>query len=211
MMSTVLRRGEPWLSLPFGRGLHASPRLLGRWSETEDQLLLNKYAELGPAWTVLSLAIASRSPVECRRRWLMLSGSLEGLGPEARRLVYEEGYEWHQGRLIKIPMERVVAGPMAKLAAGIPPVRFRSQRRKGGWCQMERVAVQEGLEQYGPNWKLIAAKLQYRSPTQCRNMMLRRSILWNLDIARRLPQVKTILASGSQLLVGDAKEDCNNS
>lgn len=158
------------------RYLHASALRLHRWTTAEDGLLRSKYTELGPAWTLLSLSLNSRSPVECRRRWLSLSGALEGLSPEARRLVYEEGYEFHQGRLIRIPMEQIVPGPFSKLAASIERVRFRSQRRLLGWGTMERLAVREGYEQYGPNWSFIARRLQFRTGRQCRNMMLRRHV-----------------------------------
>lgn len=158
------------------RYLHSSALRLHRWTATEDEMLKRKYTELGPAWTLLSLSLNSRSPVECRRRWLSLSGALENLPSETRRLVYEEGYELHQGRLIKIPMEQIVPGPFAKLAASIERVRFRSQRRLLGWGTMERLAVREGYEQYGPNWSFIARRLQFRTGRQCRNMMLRRHI-----------------------------------
>lgn len=158
------------------RSLHASAPRLHRWTAAEDELLASKHAELGPAWTLLSLSLNSRSPVECRRRWLHLSGALEGLSPPLRRLVYEEGYEVHQGRLIRIPMEQIVPGPFTRLAASVTRVQFRSQRRLAGWGTMERLAVREGYEQYGPNWSFIARRLQFRTGRQCRNMMLRRHI-----------------------------------
>jgi hypothetical protein len=151
----------------------------------EDELLTNRYDELGPAWTVLSLGLQSRSPIECRRRWLIISGALEELSPENYKLIYEEGYERHNGRLIKVPKERIVAGPFARLAAAVEPVRFRSERRRGGWQQSEYMAVQEGLEQYGPRWDFIAKRMQYRTGRQCRNMMQRRYIGWNANLIEK--------------------------
>lgn len=168
----------------FCRSLHFSRlSLSSRWTAAEDALLLKRYEELGPAWTALSLGIQSRSPTECRRRWLLLSGTLEGLTALERTLVYNEGYEKHDGQLIKIPQERIVAGPFAKMAAAIEPVRFRTQRKRGGWTPQEVMAVREGYEQYGPRWDCIARKLQYRTGTQCRNMMRNRFIAWGHHLA----------------------------
>lgn len=163
----------------LARAFHASCMLQHRWVASEDALLLEKYKELGPAWTLLSLSIRSRSPTECRRRYLTISGKLEGLSPAEHKLVYEDGYEMHNGLLIKIPQERIVSSPFARLAAAIPPVRFRSLRRRQGWTPMEIMAVQEGFEQYGPRWDVIARRLQYRTDRQCRNMMQRRFITWS--------------------------------
>jgi hypothetical protein len=163
----------------FSRNFHASPMLSGRWTSSEDALILKEYAKLGPAWTALSFSVLGRSPIECRRRWLTLSGTLTTLSPQARQLVYTEGYEEHSGRLIKVPMERIVASPFAKLAAMVQPVRFRGERKRGGWSKEEIMAVQEGVLQYGPRWNFIAEKLQYRTGRQCRNMMQRRFIAWS--------------------------------
>lgn len=166
-----------WPLLP--RHFHTSGVSFGRWTLAEDTTLLKKYEELGPSWTVMALSLQSRSPTECRRRWLNLSGTLEGLPKDIRRLVYEEGYEMHSGRLIKIPVERIVSGPFKRLAAAVEPVRFRGERRRKGWSPTERMAVQEGFEQYGPRWDFIAKSLQFRTGRQCRNMMLRRYVNWS--------------------------------
>lgn len=171
------------------RNFQTTRLLLNRWTGEEDALLLGRYEELGPAWTVISMGIRSRSPMECRRRWLILSGALEGLNAEEYRLVYVEGYERLNKRLVRVPMERIVASPFAKLASMIDQVRFRSQRKKGGWSQIERLAVWQGLDQYGPNWQLIADKMQYRTPQQCRNLMLRRFVSLGL-FDKCLPEYK---------------------
>lgn len=163
------------------RYFHASLKRFGRWTAAEDELLLQKHKEFGPAWTALSLEVISRSPTECRRRWLTISGALENLSDTERKLIYEDGYEKYGNQLIKIPQERIVAGPFAKLAAAVEPVGFRSQRRQVGWGTMERLAVREGYEQYGPSWTFIARKLQYRTGRQCRNMMMRRYVECNED------------------------------
>lgn len=187
MMTMIGRR--------FCRFFRSSSVLFGRWTAAEDQLLLQRYDELGPAWTLLALGIRSRSPIECRRRYLQVSGALEKLTPKQHDLIYNEGYELHPDgtTLVKVPMERIVAGPFAKLAAAVEPVRFRRERRKRGWSQMERLAVQEGVEQYGPNWSLIARKLQFRSATQCRNMMIRRVI--KFDEGRLFKACPSLLAA----------------
>lgn len=173
------------------RTFHSSPILFSRWTAVEDTLLLKKYEELGPAWTVLSLCIKSRSPIECRRRWLMIGGSLEGLDEEEHKKVYEDGYDKVGNQFIQFPMEQIAPGPFAKMAAAVQPVGLRSQRKRGGWSLLEKLAVREGFEQYGPNWKLIASKLQYRTPIQCRNMMMKHYALYNTDLLRPLMKKHT--------------------
>lgn len=152
--------------------------LSSRWTAAEDTLLLKRYEEFGPAWTVLALGIRSRSPTECRRRWLTVTLTVKELDPEERRLVYEEGYEKHGDQLVKVPQERILPGPFAMLAATIKKVRFRSQRKLGGWTNEEIMTVQEGYEQNGPRWDLIAKRMQFRTGRQCRNMMQKRFIEW---------------------------------
>ncbi|PJF19097.1 hypothetical protein PSACC_01065 [Paramicrosporidium saccamoebae] len=187
------------MQLRLIRTFHASRLALSRWTGAEDATIMAKYEELGPAWTVLSLSVPSRSPIECRRRWLTLNGAMTNLPETDRRLVYNDGYELHNGRLIKIPMERISAGPFAKLVAMVKPVRFRRDRKRGGWSKEEIMAVQEGVEQYGPRWNFIAAKLQYRTGRQCRNMMQSRFISWGRHLVRsKLPLVEE--GKGSELL-----------
>lgn len=178
------------MKLNFSRGFHASRRLFGRWTEAEDKIILDTYEELGPAWTVLAFKVNSRSPVECRRRWLTLTNALTDLSPEERRLVYEDGYEFHNGRLIKIPMENIVASPFAKMAAAVEPARFRGQRKREGWSLMERMALREGFETVGAQWNLIAEKIQFRTGVQCRNMMQRQFIGYNQHLLGDLLTLK---------------------
>lgn len=171
--------------ISYSRSFHNSALRFGRWTAAEDTLLQEKYQELGPAWTILSLFIKSRSPIECRRRWLMLSGSLTGLNEAERKLVYEDGYDKVGDQMVLFPMEQVTPGPFAKMVASVKPVGFRSQRKAGGWGTFEKLAVREGFEQYGPNWKFIASKLQYRTPRQCRNMILKRYAMHNLNLLQK--------------------------
>jgi hypothetical protein len=107
----------------------------------------------------------------------------------------------HNGKLVKIPMENIVAGPFHKLAAAIPPVRFRSQRKRSGWGTLERLAVREGYEQYGPNWSLIARRLQYRTATQCRKMMMNQFIEYAFSDEQNAQGMDEIsLSGGSEIL-----------
>lgn len=155
---------------------HASRTLLSGWKPQEDAKLLKRYEKIGPSWTMLAMQMPSRSPEECRRRYLRLSGQLEGLPAETARLIYIDGYEMHNGELMMIPRETVVSNPFQKAARAVDPVRFRSQRKRQGWTPMERIAVREGFEQLGPSWDTIARSLQYRTGPQVRNFMLRQSV-----------------------------------
>jgi len=159
------------------RSFHGSNILLrGPWTSREDAEVKKQYDRWGPAWTAIAIKIPSRSPVEVRRRYLRLSGTLASLSKAEEKLVNDEDWEPVNKRLMRIPMETIVRGPFARLAAAVPLVRFRSQRRGEGWTMLEQMALREGYEQYGPRWDHIARQMQYRSGRQCRNFMQRKYI-----------------------------------
>ncbi len=164
---------------PLARAFHATAPLCHRWEAAEDANIRALYAKYGPAWTVVALRVPGRSPVECRRRHLVLEGALAGLPEGHKRLIYEENYEVRpDGSLIRVPMERIEASPFARVASSIAPVRFRRDRTRAPWSAHEMMAIREGFEQYGPRWDLIAKPLQYRTERQVRNVIVRRYIDW---------------------------------
>lgn len=131
------------------RHFHPSPQSLSRWTNLEDQKLLQRYEKIGQAWTVLSLGLNSRSPVECRRRILKLTGQLKGIesNKELMDAVYVKDYEIHNGRLLKIPSEKIVSTPFQRLSVAAPYQRYRSQRKKLGWAPVELLALRQAYEQ----------------------------------------------------------------
>jgi hypothetical protein len=52
---------------------YLSPHLNnGTWSETEDELLRQKFAEFGPRWSILKKFFSNRSDVNIKNRWATL-------------------------------------------------------------------------------------------------------------------------------------------
>lgn len=53
---------------------YANPNLSHEdWSEEEDQLLLEKYNEIGPKWTIMAEIFKTRSANDLRYRWIYLN------------------------------------------------------------------------------------------------------------------------------------------
>ncbi len=158
-------------------------RLYGAWKPSEDKLLSAAYEKYGPAWTVVSFDVPSRSPIECRKRHLKLSGVLESpelqRNPDLYHAVFEEGYEiGKDGVLIQFPIEKIEESPLAKLSAGLERNRRKARNRKEGedWSEDEILVVREGYETYGPNWNFIAKRLYKRTPKEVKDLMQRISI-----------------------------------
>ena len=134
---------------PIIQKFHSSAQSLSRWTSIEDQKLLKRYDTIGQAWTLLSLGMNSRSPIECRRRILKLTGQLKGIdsNKELMDALYVKDYEMHNGRLLKIPTERILSTPFQRLSAAAPYQRYRSQRKKSGWASVELLALRQAYEQ----------------------------------------------------------------
>lgn len=132
------------------------------------------YSEIGPAWDSIAQALPGRGSEECRKRFHRenLPASIKS---ELEHRLLLDGYEYHQGRFIKIPVES--AGSRTHLYLSyiplIPYARSRSARRKAGWHSTEDMAIQEAHDLFGPNWEAIAKNLKHRTPTQCKNRLLR--------------------------------------
>lgn len=143
------------------------------WKPHEDHKLQAAYDKHGPAWTVVSFAVNSRTPVDCRKRYLKLSGVLEGVDARVREDVFQGGYEFgRDGHLIRVPMEQIEKSPMTMLADKLP----RRTRRSGPeWSDPEILLVREAFETYGPNWEVIAKLLSKRTPEEVQKLMERQS------------------------------------
>lgn len=154
------------------RPLTTSARLYGAWQAAEDQLLQASFEAHGPAWTVVSFNVPSRSPTDCRKRHLQLSATLKAerlKDPRAFHAVFQDGFELAtEGRFVKFPVETVEATPLAKLCERLPE---RTNRQAATWSEQERLVVREAYETLGANWKLIARRLSKRTPEETRLMM----------------------------------------
>ncbi len=149
-------------------------RLASRWTAAEDGQLARRFAEVGPAWTVLALGIPSRSPLEVRRRILALAYGAPPAAPSAAHSAYSSlDIELHGDRLVRIPAERVLPGPASLAAAAVRGTRERRVHRLAGWSRAEMVAVRQAYEEMGPNWRRMAGMLQWRTPAACRNVLFR--------------------------------------
>jgi len=163
-------------------------RLYGAWKSAEDKLLLEAYEKHGPAWTIVSFAVPSRSPTECRKRHIRLSGILEtderlrdGRLAEA---VYQEGFELAKdgSHLVRVPEPVIEESPLAKLSGALPKLRRRKEQdmresEEGRpWTELEQFVMREAYEVYGPNWKVIAGRLERRSPEEVKAFMEQQAI-----------------------------------
>lgn len=41
------------------------------------------------------------------------------------------------------------------------------------WLEIERLALQQAYDEFGPNWELIARRMQRRTPGECARMLLK--------------------------------------
>lgn len=149
-------------------------RFYGAWKTNEDGLLNTAFEKHGPAWTVVSFNIAGRTPDECRKRHLKLSGTLESSDrlkdPRAFHAVFHDGFDLAKdGTFVRFPREQIEENPITKLAARIP---YTKKKKNGAeWTLEEKLVVREGYEMWGPNWNLISTKLRKRTPEEVRTMM----------------------------------------
>jgi hypothetical protein len=146
------------------------------WKQEEDQSLVDAFKKHGPAWTVVSFAVRSRSPVECRKRHLSLSGTvskLKEMHPRDRDLIFQEGYEMGKdGYLIKFPEPVIEVSPYKKLAEQLPQKIKKKGANGRPWTELERMVVREAYEALGPNWLVISKVLVKRTPKEIHSMMI---------------------------------------
>lgn len=157
-------------------------RLLGAWKPEEDALLRAGLEKHGPAWTLLSFSLPGRTPQECRKRQLTLSGQLKTdsrlKDPRAFHAVFHEGFELAaDGGFVRVPSEEIGETPVARLAAGLD--RSRTRRAGRPWEEGEKMVVREGYEIMGRNWKWIAARLHRRTPEEVQALMEEMSAEFN--------------------------------
>jgi Myb-like DNA-binding domain len=164
------------------RTFHCTHIMKRAWNVADDEKLLKTHTDYGPVWGVVSRSFPSRSPRECRKRWLLLTMAISTADPalqsrEERLLI--EGYERHGNRWIRFPVEDPGPSPFRRIAAAIPWFKFARDKRKAGWPLVERMALREGFEQHGRNWSFIANQMSKRSATECQKRLVEEFILTN--------------------------------
>lgn len=208
------------LIIPRRFFFHSTPILCRRWQAAEDEQLTKRYEKYGPSWTLISFRLNRRTPEDCRKRHLVLSGRLESIKRSAdRQQLYQNGIESVDlERAIQIPNERIEPSPFAILAAKLPKRRLRQVKRENprnldSWSELEQLVVREGYEQYGPDWKRIAQRLSRRTPAQVKRMMEDRFLLWSVANSPVQPNedalVKAIRDISKESLIEPIKEDQN--
>lgn len=165
-------------------------RSISRWLAEEDGNLIKLHEEYGPAWSVIATKCAGRTAVECRRRYLTLKDVIKSddtLDKEIKRehSKIRDGWEFtSEGDCIKVPIDELGYTPYHTLAAKVPKLKHRWERK--GWSMEEKRAVYEGFFEFGPDnnnssvlsgWDRIAKGLQRRTGDQCRRLYEREFIL----------------------------------
>lgn len=163
------------------RGLHASVPLCRSWRPSEDTRLLARFQRYGPVWDLIQLGFIGRRPQECRRRWLHVSGLLAKYSSDRRaQELLLGGYEPHHGSdntelWLRFPIENAGPSPFARFCAQLPEYRRRRLKRKAGWPEIEKMALQQGFDELGPNWEAIAKEMHRRTLGQCRRFLEHRN------------------------------------
>lgn len=192
-------------------------RLLRRWTESCDSTLLENYEKYGPTWGLIASKLPGRKGVECRKRWLNLSGVLEAEHYESDKQLWIDGYERMtrsdgQKGWIKVPdVEVLPEGPFERIAKYLPKFKAKWAKKEAGWNEQELLCLREGYEQYivpileaksekehdvserdeMEGWTYISRKFSHRTATQCRNFFYKQHVLWNSN--KKIQEVESDL------------------
>ena len=98
--------------------------------------------------------------------------------------VYQEGFELAKdgSHLVRVPEPVIEESPLAKLSGALPKLRRRKEQdmresEEGRpWTELEQFVMREAYEVYGPNWKVIAGRLERRSPEEVKAFMEQQAI-----------------------------------
>jgi len=183
------------------RPFHSSSILFRAWGQSDDKKLLDRYNRYGPSWTFLSFTIPHRTPDECRKRILHLTGRISSslnLHPKDREKMFHHAMEFEpnennssdnssssngisdgdgglkvKGKWHSYPPTPISPSPYLILASKIRKKTMK-ERWNPQWTQMEIWALREGYDQWGDNWTKIAYRIPRRTPAQCRKFMEKR-------------------------------------
>jgi histone H3/H4 len=182
-----------------------SLRLFRRWTEECDSKLMEVYEKYGPAWSFLASQLPGRNGMECRRRWLHLSGTLEAERFEADKKLWLDGYEritlpsTGQKGWIRVPdVEKIPENPFERIAKHLPKFKTSWMKKRAGWSEIELMALREAYEQFivpleegekgeveeekiNQIWAQIAKRFSRRTGPQCRNFFHKQHIFWDSE------------------------------
>lgn len=139
------------------------------WTEADDRLLRSAVDRLGKGhWQRVALTLSGRSPVQCHRRWRLIS----------HRQFQERTWTDTEDQLLRAWTS--VKGPTnwTGCAALLDGRSARQCRRRWithlaaegiEWTQRENDRVLADFHQFGPNWPLIAMRIGNRSESSVRN------------------------------------------
>ena len=151
---------------------------------------MERYERFGPAWHLIQLGFTGRRPDECRYKWIHLSGLVDRYSHNSdAQQKLKEGWEPHSsGVWLKFPVEDPGLSTFRRLCAMLPTYPRRFIKRRAGWPEIEAFAVQQGIDEYGPNWEIIANEMHRRNKGQCKRFMEHRHVLCNAIEATRLEE-----------------------
>lgn len=184
-------------------GFRNSLRLFRRWTDECDKKLMESFDKYGPSWALLASQFQGRNAKECRRRWLILSGTLDAEHYEADKQLWIDGYEritLEDGKngWIKVnEIEKMPENPFERISKFLPTFKAAWIKKKSGWSEIELMALREGYEQFivnrpshdGTNdqmdeesiWNRMAKRFSRRTGTQCKNYFYKQHIFWNSE------------------------------
>lgn len=202
--------------------IRQSNRLLRRWTEDCDTKLMQFFDKYGPAWGLLASNFQGRTALECRKRWLTLSGTLEAERYETDKQLWLDGYERitlddGQKGWIRVPdVEKLSENPFEMITKHLSSFKSSWLKKQTGWSQMELIALREGYEQFilpllasgdeeeiNGAWDHLAKRLSRRTGTQCRNYFVKQHIFWNAKekVQQVIEQVQRITNDKDQTLL----------
>lgn len=160
------------------RLFHSTTMNMRKWTAEEIETLSSRVNSLGPAWSICSWSLPGRSPEECKRQHAKAVAA--NSNNEMEKSLILQGFENFDGNpdssWYHVPIEESGFSSFDHLARQVKTYKFRSEKKAKGWSNEELLALREGYELLGPQWKKIAKKLQYRTANQCEKMLLKQTI-----------------------------------
>ena len=145
---------------------------VSKWSKPADETLLKLVDKYGPSWTMLSFKIPNRSPVEVRRRYLLLSGSFDNQAEDVKMRLRAGWDRTSQGDWLRIPMDTIASNPHSQLVGDVPRYRRAYLKRARNWQDAEEQrAVLFGAIEYAGDWEKTVKGLKRRTAVQCKNFV----------------------------------------
>ena len=102
-----------------------------QWTDEEDRLLMEKYNEIGPKWSIIGKSLPGRSEITMKNRWKLLSSAkLNGMKMANGNPVYYVDYPPNFNmRTIQQPIQNIPIALIPNKQAQQPPQRQQLQQQ----------------------------------------------------------------------------------